>query len=59
MNNYTASSFNRGFYSKPRNGYPAISQGVINKSAPAVVVKKKGRDEYRPAINILKQAGRA
>jgi hypothetical protein len=59
MNNYTASSFNRGFYSKPRHGYPTASPGAINRSAPAVVVKEKGRDAYRPAINILNQTGRA
>jgi len=59
MNNYTASSFNRRFYSKPRNGYPAISQGAINKSAPAVVVKGKGQDAYRQAINILNKTCRA
>ena len=59
MNNYTASSFNRGFYSKPRHGYPTASPGAINRSNPAIVVKEKGRDVYRPAINILKQTGRA
>ncbi len=59
MNNYTASSFNRGFYSKPRAGYQAPNPGAINKSAPAVVVKEKGRDAYRPAIMVIKQTGRA
>ena len=59
MNNYTASSLNRGFYSKPRTGYPIASSGAINRSAPAVVVKEKGRDAYRPAINSIRQTARA
>ena len=59
MNNYISSTFTRRFYSQPRGGYALPNPGAINRSAHAVVVKEKGRDAYRPAINILNQTGRA
>ena len=59
MNNYVSSTFTRQFYSQPKDGYPAPNPGAINRYAPAVVVKEKGRDAYRPAINVINQTGRA
>ena len=59
MNNYTASTFTRRFYSQPKGGYPAPNAGAINRSTPSIVVKEKGRDAYRPATNVIKQTGRA
>jgi len=47
--NRVSLEFNRGFYRRPRGGYPIPNPGAVNTRAPKVVVRLKGSKVYRPA----------